>query len=44
MSHNLKKILAVVFVFIIAVGWYLTIFGAGPINPINDRMKLGLDI
>ena len=44
MNHNLKKILAVLFVIIIAVGWYLTIFGAGPIDPIKDRMKLGLDI
>lgn len=44
MSHNLKKVLAVLFVVIIAVGWYLTIFGAGPIEPIKDRMKLGLDI
>lgn len=44
MNHNLKKVLAVVFVIIIAVGWYLTIFGAGPIDPIKDRMKLGLDI
>lgn len=44
MNHNLKKVLAVLFVIIIAVGWYLTIFGAGPIDPIKDRMKLGLDI
>lgn len=44
MSYNLKKVLAVLFVVIIAVGWYLTIFGAGPIEPIKDRMKLGLDI
>lgn len=44
MNHNLKKVLAVLFVIIIAVGWYLNIFGAGPIDPIKDRMKLGLDI
>ena len=44
MNHNLKKVLAVVFVVIIAVGWYLTIWGAGPLQPIQDRMKLGLDI
>lgn len=44
MSYNLKKVLAVLFVVIIAVGWYLTIFGAGPVEPIKDRMKLGLDI
>jgi len=44
MNHNLKKVLAVLVVIIIAVGWYLTIFGAGPLAPIKDRMKLGLDI
>ena len=44
MSHNLKRVLAVVFIIIIAAGWYLTIFGAGPIDPIKDRIKLGLDI
>ena len=44
MNHNLKKVLAVLVVVIIAVGWYLTIFGAGPLAPIKDRMKLGLDI
>lgn len=44
MNHNLKKVLAVLFAVIIVVGWYLTIFGAGPVQPIKDRMKLGLDI
>lgn len=44
MNYNLKRVLAVVFVIIIAAGWYLTIFGAGPIDPIKDRIKLGLDI
>lgn len=44
MNHKLKKVLAVLFVIIIAGGWYLSIFGAGPIKPLQDRMKLGLDI
>lgn len=44
MSHNLKRVLAVVFIIIIAAGWYLTIFGTGPVDPLKDRMKLGLDI
>ena len=44
MNYNLKRVLAVVFVIIIAAGWYFTIFGAGPIDPLKDRMKLGLDI
>ncbi len=44
MKYKLKRILAVVFVIIIAAGWYLTIFGAGPVEPLKDRIKLGLDI
>lgn len=44
MNHILKKIIAIVFVIIIAVGWYATIFGIGPVEPIKDRLKLGLDI
>lgn len=44
MNYKLKKVLAVLFVLIIAAGWYLTIFGAGPIEPLKERMKLGLDI
>lgn len=44
MNHKLKKVLAVLFVIIIAGGWYLTIFGAGPIESLKDRMTLGLDI
>lgn len=44
MSYKLKRVLAVIIILIIAAGWYLTIFGAGPIAPLKDRMKLGLDI
>lgn len=44
MNHKLKKVLAILFVFIIAAGWYLTIFGIGPVQPLKDRIKLGLDI
>ena len=44
MNYNLKRILAILFVIVIAGGWYLTLFGAGPIEPLKDRMKLGLDI
>lgn len=40
----LKKIIAALFVIIIAAGWYATIFGIGPVEPIKDRIKLGLDI
>lgn len=44
MNHKLKKILAILFVLVIAAGWYLTVFGAGPVQPLKDRIKLGLDI
>ena len=44
MNYNLRRVLAILFVIIIAVGWYLTIVGAGPVDPIKDRIKLGLDI
>lgn len=44
MSYRLKQVLAIIIVILIAAGWYLTIFGAGPIAPLKDRMKLGLDI
>lgn len=44
MNYNLKRFLAVFFILIIAAGWYLTIFGAGPVEPLKDRIKLGLDI
>lgn len=44
MNHKLKKVLAILFVLIIAAGWYLTIFGIGPVQPLKDRIKLGLDI
>lgn len=44
MNYTLKKIFAVLFVLIIIAGWYVTVFGAGPVSPLKDRMKLGLDI
>ncbi|MEE0745015.1 MAG: hypothetical protein UIL73_00885, partial [Anaerovoracaceae bacterium] len=44
MKYKLKKVLAVLFLIIIIGGWYVTLFGVGPVEPINDRIKLGLDI
>lgn len=44
MNYKLKRVLAVLFVVIIAIGWCLTIWGAGPVEPLKDRMKLGLDV
>ena len=44
MKYKWKRVLAVVFLFIIVAGWYVTVCGNGPVKPIQDRMKLGLDI
>lgn len=44
MSFRLKKILAVLIIAIIVVGWVITLNGIGPLTPVKDRMKLGLDI
>lgn len=44
MKYKLKKVLAVLFLIIIIGGWYVTLFGVGSVEPINDRIKLGLDI
>ena len=44
MSYNVRRVLAVVFVIIIAFGWVVTVKGIGPMTPIKDRMGLGLDI
>ena len=44
MSYNVRRILAVLFVIIIAFGWVVTVKGIGPMTPIKDRMNLGLDI
>jgi len=44
MSFNVRRILAIIFVIIIAFGWVVTVKGIGPITPVKDRMNLGLDI
>lgn len=45
MNYNLKRVLAVFIVLVIAFGWYVTIFGLGSaVKPTKDKIKLGLDI
>ncbi len=44
MSYTSKKVIAVLIIIIVIMGWWLTLFGMGPIEPIKDRIKLGLDI
>lgn len=44
MSVQMKKVLSVLVIMIIILGWVVTIFGAGPVPAIKDKIKLGLDI
>lgn len=44
MSYKARKVIAVLILIIIALGWVITINGIGPLTPVKDRMKLGLDI
>ncbi len=44
MKPGVKKFFAVFFAVIIAIGWFLTLIGIGPVEPLKDRMKLGLDV
>jgi SecD/SecF fusion protein len=40
----MKKIAAVITVIVIAFVWVVTAMGIGPVGPIQDEIKLGLDI
>ena len=40
----MKKIAAIVVTVIIALVWVITAVGIGPVGPIQDKIKLGLDI
>ena len=44
MSTSTKKILVILIIIILLFGWWATLFGIGPVDPIKDKMKLGLDI
>lgn len=44
MKVRTKKVLAVIVVAILIVGWYISIFGAGPVKSLNKQLKYGLDI
>ena len=44
MKERKRKVLAILVVAVIVVGWYVTLFGIGSINAIKDDIKLGLDI
>lgn len=40
----MKKVFAAILAVFIAFSWYVTIFGIGPVAPIKDQIKLGLDL
>ncbi|MBN7772436.1 protein translocase subunit SecD [Clostridium aminobutyricum] len=44
MSVQMRKFLAAVLLIFIVFGWVVTIFGAGPIPTLKEKIKLGLDI
>lgn len=44
MSSKLKKILAILIMIVVLVGWYISIFGVGSFNSVKDLLKFGLDI
>ncbi|MEG0157445.1 MAG: protein translocase subunit SecDF, partial [Anaerovoracaceae bacterium] len=45
MSNRMKKVLAVLILVIIVLGWYFTLWGIpGKVDPLKDKIQLGLDI
>ena len=44
MKDKMKKVLAVLLIVVLAFGWYATIKGVGSMDPIKDKLQLGLDI
>ncbi len=44
MNNTKRTIVAIFLIVIIAIGWYVALFGIGDYKPIKDQIKLGLDI
>lgn len=44
MTQKVRKVFAILICIVILLGWYVTIFGVGPVKSIKDAMKFGLDI
>lgn len=44
MNSKLRKVLSILIVLVVIAGWYISVFGAGPVKNIKDAMKFGLDI
>lgn len=44
MKLRTKKILSLLVIVILVLGWIISIFGAGPVKKISEQLKYGLDI
>ena len=44
MNLKLRRVLACLIILVVLAGWYVTVFGAGPVKSIKDLMKFGLDV
>ena len=44
MNYKLRKVLAVLIVVVVALGWVVSVNGIGPVKSLKDRISLGLDI
>lgn len=44
MSDKLKRVLAVLVIIALVLGWYVTLFGVGETDSVKDALKYGLDI
>ena len=44
MNMNLRRIISGLVVIAVLFGWYITVFGIGPVGNIKEEMKFGLDI
>lgn len=40
----MKKVLAIVLAVVISLGWVVSLAGVGPVKPLKDQIKLGLDM
>ncbi|MEG0292222.1 MAG: protein translocase subunit SecD [Anaerovoracaceae bacterium] len=44
MNEKMKKVIAVLLLVILVIGWYAMINGIGKMDPLKDKIELGLDI
>ncbi len=44
MKSSVRKVLSIIIIAVVIVGWYASAFGLGPVKNIKDSLKYGLDI